>query len=156
MIHILYASETGNAESIAEDAEKALTQAGHLVRLLDMDEVQVKDLKEVQFCLAVVSTWGDGDPPSTGEDFFMELENSAESLAHLSFCVYALGDTGYDYFCQFGKNLEKELLEHGAKRALPLVENDVDFEENFDTWISQVKALIESGNFSASEEAATA
>lgn len=155
MIYILYASETGNAESIAEDAELFLSKAGIESRLLDMDDAQVKDLEATKICLAVVSTWGDGDPPSTGEDFFTELQDSPTSLAHMSFCVYALGDLGYDQFCQFGKDLEAEFLAHGAHKALPLVENDVDFEENFDTWISQVKQLIEGGKFSASEEAAT-
>ncbi|MEM1296096.1 MAG: flavodoxin domain-containing protein [Verrucomicrobiota bacterium] len=142
MIHLIYASETGNAQSIAEDAEAHFKNQGHRVRLLDMDDLQLKDLETIDVLLAAVSTWGDGDPPSTGEDFFSDLQGSDIPLSHVRFSVYALGDTAYDEFCQFGKDLDAELSRLGARQMLPVVENDVDFEENFDSWLEDLNPLI--------------
>ena len=69
MIHIVFASETGNAESVAEDAAKHFEGKGQRVRLLDMDDLRVKDLETIDLLLISASTWGEGEPPSTGYDF---------------------------------------------------------------------------------------
>tara|TARA_R110002096_G_scaffold199271_17_gene383131 strand:+ start:4002 stop:4484 length:483 start_codon:yes stop_codon:yes gene_type:complete len=143
MIHLIYASETGNAQSIAEDAEVHFKNQGHRVRLIDMEDLQLKDFETMDILLAAVSTWGDGDPPCSAEDFFSELQSSDEPLSHVRFAVYALGDTAYDSFCQFGKDLDAELARHGARQLLPVLENDVDFEENFDSWLEDLDAFMD-------------
>ena len=71
------------------------------------------------------------------------MQDSDADRSHVRFSVYALGDTDYDEFCLFGKDLDLELSKRGAKRLIPLVENDVDFEENFDSWIGDLEVELE-------------
>ncbi|MEM7147806.1 MAG: flavodoxin domain-containing protein [Verrucomicrobiota bacterium] len=69
-ITIIYATETGNAESLAEDAQGRLEGLGHVVALHDLGDIVVSDLEGVEICLGIVSTWGEGDPPTEAEPFF--------------------------------------------------------------------------------------
>ena len=53
----------------------------------------------------------------------------------LGFAVCGLGDSGYDIFNGFGKNLESELIRLGATAITARVDCDIDFEELSDPWI---------------------
>ncbi|MEM0970047.1 MAG: flavodoxin domain-containing protein [Verrucomicrobiota bacterium] len=143
MIHILFASETGNAEEIARDTQKHLRRLGHETTVLDMDDSRVTDLDGMNLCLAVVSTWGEGEPPSTGEDFYEELlDTPSDRFSKLKFSVYALGDRSYEDFCQFGHDLDAALHARGAQRVLPVVENDSDPEECFEDWLAALEGHL--------------
>ena len=84
MIHITYASETGNAESLAEDTATQLSNAGFETTLSNLEDFTPEKLTEVNTLLSVVSTWGDGDPPTEAEDFYLDLkDNQSLSLSHL-------------------------------------------------------------------------
>ncbi|MEM7010670.1 MAG: flavodoxin domain-containing protein [Verrucomicrobiota bacterium] len=145
MITVLYATETGTAEGVAEEAVNALNDADHETELKDIGDIEVGDLKDMEYAFAVVSTWGEGDPPSDAEDFFEELKNEDPmGLENMRFAVLALGDTAYEDFCQFGKDLEAELQRHGAKKVVDRVDCDLDYEEPSERWIeSVVKAMGE-------------
>ena len=47
----------------------------------------------------------------------------------MKFGVLALGDTGYDEFCQAGKLIDMRLEQLGATRLVDRVDCDVDFED---------------------------
>ena len=143
MITILYATETGTAESLAEEASDGLTKLGLDVAVKDIGDMEVADLQEIRYLVAIVSTWGEGDPPSDAEDFFEEFrESDPIGLGSTKFCVLALGDTNYDDFCQFGKNLDAELERHGAVRMLSRVDCDVDYELPFELWLEEAGKLL--------------
>ena len=82
----------------------------------------------------IISTWGEGDPPSEAEDFCNDLYEGegVPDLAHLDFAVCGLGDTGYDVFCGCGKDVDAALEKHGATRFIDRVDLDVDFDDDFD------------------------
>ncbi|MEM8954141.1 MAG: flavodoxin domain-containing protein [Verrucomicrobiota bacterium] len=138
-ITIIYATETGNAESLAEEAQERLEGLGHVVAMHDMGDIAVSDLEGVGICLGITSTWGEGDPPTEAEPFFEELKgDDARGWAAMRYSVLGLGDRDYPDFCQCGKDLDAELERHGAQRFYPFVECDVDYEEPFAKWLDGV------------------
>ncbi|MEM7217300.1 MAG: flavodoxin domain-containing protein [Pseudomonadota bacterium] len=70
----------------------------------------------------IVSTHGEGKPPTRAVAFFASLQNAAINLAGVQFAVLALGNRSYEYFCAFGKALHARLIGLGAAARVPLVE----------------------------------
>ncbi len=148
-IKVVYATETGNAEDLAKDAVRRLRERGFdLGNAISLGDVGLGFFGETDLLLAVVSTWGDGEPPSEAEDFHHQLTGSAPlALDHLHFAVLALGDTSYDQFCQYGKELDAELERHGAKRLHERIDCDIDYDDYFEAWLASIlqrlSALVE-------------
>ncbi|OKP93186.1 reductase [Paenibacillus sp. P3E] len=142
-VTILWASQTGNAEDAAIDCAKKLQQAGYDVQLVNMNHYAVSDLTANRFVLFIASTFGAGDPPDNGESFFQSLKaENAPQLQDLHYAVLAFGDSNYDLFCGFGRNLDTRLAELGAQRLLDCAHCDTDFQEQVDAWTNDISALL--------------
>ena len=61
--------------------------------------------------------------------------STAPRLEGVSYGVLALGDTGYDEFCQAGKLFDIRLEQLGATRVVTRTDCDVDFEAHAAEWI---------------------
>lgn len=143
MITILYATMTGNSRECAEKAAAALTKAGLPVETHDLAKYNPRDFLNVRMLLLPVSTWGEGEPPDDAVslfDFVKDLE--APALAHLSYAIFALGDTSYDEFCKCGRDFDEMLEARGARRILDRVDNDVDFMEALDKWCVDIVPAV--------------
>jgi sulfite reductase (NADPH) flavoprotein alpha-component len=139
---ILFASESGNAERLAQDAAKLARKSGFRPRLLDFADLDVADLPGAGRLIVVASTWGEGDPPARAARAYRELMASeAPRLEGLTYGVLALGDTAYAEFCAVGKAIDARLAVLGAVRAVERVDCDLDFEKPAAAWI---KNTIES------------
>ncbi|MGG3178093.1 sulfite reductase subunit alpha [Priestia megaterium] len=146
-ITILWASQTGNAEGVANDCAKKLQEAGHNIRLVSMDSYSITDLSEERMVLVIASTFGAGDPPDNGESFWQSLQtDNAPRLQDLSYAVLAFGDSSYDLFCGFGRNLDTRLEQLGAKRLRDRIDCDTDFEEQVDEWTYSIEKALKEGN----------
>lgn len=133
---ILYGTQTGNAEWIADQAKDTAAELGFDVTLADMGEATLDQLAAAQSLLVVVSTYGEGEMPDDAEDFWLEVAgDSAPRLEALRYAVCGLGDSIYDGFCQAAKNFDGRLHELGATRVVERVECDVDFQKPADEWI---------------------
>lgn len=140
---VLYGSETGNGQGLAETVAGNAKALGLQVRLSDMADYKVRRLKEEQDLLLVCSTHGEGDPPQGAADFFDYLESrKAPRLDQLRFSVLALGDSTYERYCEAGRRLDRRLEELGARRLAPRVDCDVDYEESAGGWTAKVLAGI--------------
>ncbi|MCP5535833.1 MAG: assimilatory sulfite reductase (NADPH) flavoprotein subunit [Akkermansiaceae bacterium] len=139
---VLYGTESGNCEELAEQVFKTARQNGFKPSVLNMADAKLADLKDAGSLLVVVSTWGDGEPPEAAEGFYNELMATDISLAGVEFSVCALGDTSYDQFCQTGKDIDARLEKLGAVRVAERVDCDVDFEEPFAAWNKDVWAKL--------------
>ena len=144
-ITLLYGSETGNAQGLAEIFEERLSNIGHNVTLKAMDEFKSKNLKNVEDLFIITSTQGEGDPPDNAAELHEFIHGrKAPKLEGVRFSVLALGDQTYEFFCQTGKDFDKKLEELGAERLYERVDCDVDYEEDAEKWMANVINTIDS------------
>ena len=145
-LHILFGSQTGNSESLANDAAASAKSHGLLPVVKSMDEVDVNQLAKMEYLLIITSTYGEGAMPDNAEMLWEAASSDdAPRMDNLNFSVLALGDTSYDLFCQAGIDWDNRLLELGAKRLYDRVDCDVDFEAHAEKWISEVVPLMAEG-----------
>jgi sulfite reductase (NADPH) flavoprotein alpha-component len=136
---IVYGSQTGNGRRIAERLGRAAEAAGLAVRVFAARDYPLKDLAGERLLTVVISTHGDGDPPDDARGFVEHLTGKrAPKLDGLAYAVLALGDSSYPKFCETGRQVDERLTALGARRLLPRVECDVDFERLAAQWLEQV------------------
>jgi len=139
---ILYGTESGNSEKLADRAAKEAKKKGIATTVKNMADFSPADLAKHRNLLVVVSTWGDGEPPDTATKFCKAFMASEEKLTDLRFSVCSLGDTSYEKFCQIGKDFDAKLEALGAQRLTPRVDCDVDYEDAFTDWLSSTLTAL--------------
>ncbi|WP_353189515.1 assimilatory sulfite reductase (NADPH) flavoprotein subunit [Pandoraea pnomenusa] len=140
---ILYGSQTGHAQEVAEHAKARAAAAGFKVDLFAMGDYKASRLKNDKLLLVAVSTQGEGEPPDDARDFYDFLHGEkAPKLDGTRFAVLGLGDSSYEKFCQAGKDFDARLAALGAERLVPRVDSDVDYDAPAERWIEDaVEAL---------------
>ena len=132
---ILYGTESGNAESLAEQTLEKANKLGFKAKISNMAEISLATLKKADNLLVIVSTWGEGDPPETAADFYEAfMADSAPKLDPINYSVLALGDTSYEHFCKIGKDFDARLESLGGNRLFERKDCDVDFDDDFAEW----------------------
>ncbi|GAB3064637.1 assimilatory sulfite reductase (NADPH) flavoprotein subunit [Virgibacillus ainsalahensis] len=138
-VTILFGSETGNAQAVAEDMVQKLEEKNTKVTISALDDFKPKNLKKVQDLLIVTATHGEGEPPDNALSFYETLYGrKAPKLDDVRFSVLSLGDQSYEFFCQTGKDFDKRFEELGGERLYPRVDCDVDFDEDAAEWMNGV------------------
>lgn len=138
-ITILYGSQTGNCEKLAEQVHRRAQDKGLAAQMYCMADFSKARLKKAAHLLVIVSTHGEGDPPDNAREVY-ELLNGpkAPPLKDTRYSVLALGDSSYENFCQTGKDFDARLETLGARRIHPRADCDVDFEGPAGQWIDAV------------------
>ena len=139
---VLFGTESGNSESLADRAVKEAKKRGFQASMRNMAECAPADLAGMPNLLVIVSTWGDGEPPETATTFYKDFMACDTSLADVRFSVCALGDTSYEKFCQTGKDIDSKLQVLGAHRVAARQDCDVDFEEDFCGWLDRALTAL--------------
>jgi sulfite reductase (NADPH) flavoprotein alpha-component len=140
---ILYGTETGNSRELAKALAAAVDERGLVATLSDLSAYKVRQLKDEQDLLFVVSTYGEGDPPQPAVGFFEFLEGPrAPQLKGVRYSVLALGDSTYEKYCAAGKRIDARLEELGATRLAPRLDCDIDFEEPAGEWSAMLVDLL--------------
>ena len=132
---VLYGTESGNSETLADRAVKEAKKRGFQATMKNMSDATAADIAKWSNLLVIVSTWGDGEPPETATSFYKEFMSTDGALAAVRYSVCALGDTSYEKFCQTGKDIDARLATLGAVRVNERQDCDVDYEEAFATWL---------------------
>lgn len=154
-ITVLYGSETGNAQGVAEMFGERLQGLGYTVEVKGMDEIKPRNIKKVEDLFIVTATHGEGDPPDNAIELHEFLHGrKAPKLEGVRFSVLALGDQSYDHFCQTGKDFDAKLEELGAERLYERIDCDVDYDEDAEKWIAKVIDALneETGSTAQAEE----
>jgi sulfite reductase (NADPH) flavoprotein alpha-component len=140
---VLYATQSGNARSVAEQLADQLQESGYSPRLVSAENYRPRDLAKEKLLIVVISTQGEGEPPESAYGLFKHLESKrSASLSDLHYAIFGLGDSSYDQYCEAGKTLDRLLDEHGAKRLLDRVDADVDFQQQAETWQQQIQQQV--------------
>lgn len=142
-VTILVATQTGNAQQVAEQLKSALEAQAIEVTLKNVSDIKVKALSKLSHLILVSSTHGEGEPPDTAAAFYKALFSAkAPQLPELNYAVFGLGDRSYDQFCQTSVDFDARFAELGATRLLPRVEADVEFQPLADEWVVSVRDTL--------------
>ncbi len=142
-VEVLFGTQTGNAGDLAEQLAGALHGAGLGANVTELDAAGVERLLDSSHVIVITSTYGEGEMPDNAELFWEALvDPGTPRLEHLKYSVLALGDSGYDHFCQAGKDIDLRLEQLGARRLAARVDCDIEFEEPAEHWLSEITALL--------------
>ena len=140
-LHILFGSQSGNAEGLAAKIGKRAEAFGLASTVHDMDGFDLSSLSSMTRVLVVCSTWGEGEQPDNAEELWQSANgDGAPSLSNMHFSVCALGDTSYELFCESGKEWDKRFEELGGTRLVDRVDCDVDYDSPSAVWTESVLA----------------
>ncbi|MBO9043883.1 sulfite reductase subunit alpha [Curtobacterium flaccumfaciens] len=138
-IDVLFGTQTGNAEFLADELVAGAKARGLGGRASALDAVTPEQLAEMSHVLVVTSTYGEGEMPDNAGLFWDAVQASTvPRLEGLQYAVLGLGDTSYDEFCQAGKLLDTRFEQLGATRIHDRVDCDVDFEDPAALWTAAV------------------
>ncbi len=139
LLNIIYASETGNGEALANLLASKAKQQGINAELVSLDNFRPASLRKLKNVAFVMSTHGEGDPPDEAIELFEYLASErAAKLPELNYRVLALGDRSYQYFCEAGRKLDELLQQLGAQAFGQRLECDVDYSASANTWNDEV------------------
>ncbi|MEM1058064.1 MAG: flavodoxin domain-containing protein [Verrucomicrobiota bacterium] len=149
-VTVLFATQTGTAEELAERSVEELKTAGFEAEAVNLCDYSVDQLREAGTVLVVAATWGEGEPPDDCVDFTEAFTEASDlDLSQQRYAVLALGDTAYDEFCGYGKILDDAFEKHGATRLKAREDCDLDQDERFPAWIGSVIEALKAAPASA-------
>ncbi|WP_395775145.1 sulfite reductase flavoprotein subunit alpha [Agrobacterium pusense] len=138
VLNILFGTQTGNSEALAMDIAAAARTQGMQPAVMALDDVSMERLGSMKRVIVVTSTYGEGEMPDNAQLFWEALAaDGAPRLEAMNFAVLALGDTGYDGFCQAGKLIDTRFEQLGGKRMKTRIDCDIDFEDAAAAWIDE-------------------
>lgn len=153
-VTLLYGSQTGNSQGLAEKYAVALKANNVEVTVTSLAKFKPNNLKKITNLLLVVSTHGEGEPPDQAIQFYEFLHSKrAPKLEHLHFSVLALGDSSYEFFCKTGQDFDEQFEKLGATRIVPRTDCDIDYDEAAANWFTAVQqALLQHTNTATKTE----
>lgn len=169
-ILLVFGTDTGNTEEVAEKIQEQFSESGQVVEIIDVTDCSADRISEAELCIFGIPTWDFGGIQADWEDFKEELE--AAELGGKKVALYGLGDQfGYgDFFIDAVGWLHEIIQPMGAdikgywpvegyefteSRALSpcktyfyglAVDDDQQFEqtdERVSSWVQQILAEFE-------------
>lgn len=132
---ILYGSETGNAQDVAEELGRLVERLHFLTRVSDMNSVDISTLFQYTFTIFAISTTGQGDIPANAGGFWKSLLRRRlppDYLQEINFTTFGLGDSSYPKFNWAARKLHKRLSQLGAREIYSRGEADEQHPEGLD------------------------
>ncbi|EMC99133.1 hypothetical protein BAUCODRAFT_31441 [Baudoinia panamericana UAMH 10762] len=146
---VLYGSETGNAQDVAEEVGQLIERLRFNTSVLDLDSIQLRDLVKPTIVIFAVSTTGQGDFPQNARKFWKALLSSALKpglLRKVRFASFGLGDSSYPQYNVVHRLLHGRLLHLGAKSFCDRGEGNEQHPEGHSAglreWIVALKASL--------------
>ncbi|KAL6719156.1 Sulfite reductase [NADPH] subunit beta [Lecanora helva] len=138
---ILFASDNGNAESLAKRLGNRGKARGLKTMVMAMDDYPVEDLSGEDNVVMITSTAGQGEFPQNGRSFWEVIKANAEiDLSSIRYTVFALGDSHYwprkedkIYYNKPGKDLDARIAFLGGKRLIDIGLGDDQDPDNYQT-----------------------
>ncbi|WP_185870847.1 diflavin oxidoreductase [Blattabacterium cuenoti] len=138
-ISLVYGTETGNAKNLSFDIYQKAKKEKFKFKIISLDQYRLSDLEDENYLLIIISTHGDGEPPSSAKSFFDFIHQKKNiNLKKLKYAVLALGDKSYPLFCKAGEDIDKRLHALGATRIIPLCKCDTNYEIESEKWFINI------------------
>lgn len=113
---ILYGTESGNAELVAEDLAAEL-EGDREVQVYDMTDFDISDFTAEHFYLVVCSTHGDGELPGGAKPLLEALVTGEPDLSGIRYAMFGLGNSTYETYSQGSEIIDRKLTALGAERV---------------------------------------
>ncbi|GIY84929.1 NADPH-dependent diflavin oxidoreductase 1 [Caerostris extrusa] len=146
---ILFGTQTGNAEDVADRIGRYVTRMHCKAQVININDFPVTSLVHESLAIFVCSTTGNGEFPDNMKSFwkFMLRKNlPINSLCHMNFCVFGLGDSSYEKFNVVSKKLNKRLLQLGAVELIPLTlgddQHELGYDAALDPWLLKLNNIL--------------
>ena len=138
---ILFASDNGNAESLANRLGSRGKARGLKTMVMAMDDYPLEDLPGEENVVLITSTAGQGEFPQNGRGFWEAIKDNAElDLSRINYTVFALGDSHYwprkedkRYYNKPGKDLDVKVAFLGGKRLIDIGLGDDQDPDSYQT-----------------------
>jgi MioC protein len=115
-VRVMYGTESGNAEMVADEIVDAFAERGIAAASVDLTDVDVATLAPAHV-LIVSSTYNEGDLPASAEPFVEALNSEGPDLTGLRFAAFGLGDSTYEHYNNGIEQLRQLLLGLGAEQV---------------------------------------
>ena len=149
---ILYGSQTGCAQEVAEEVGEMARRRFFNPRVMAMDayaQAHLDDLDEEPLVFFVASTTGEGTCPDNMAKFWRFLlrrDLPRDSLSRMCFSVFGLGDSSYSKFNAVARRLNARLLQLGAtavhERGLGDDQSTHGFLSDLDPWLQALWPVV--------------
>lgn len=139
-VYITYASEGGNAQSLAEDFAKRCDSLSIQANILPLNELPSQGFAKSRL-ICFVSTTGNGEFPTNGKHF-LSSDAFQQNLDSLEYALFALGNRSYSKFCGAGKMLLQALQSENAQSMTQPVFADTEFHSIYANWALEVLAEL--------------
>ncbi|TCD66631.1 NAPDH-dependent diflavin reductase [Steccherinum ochraceum] len=126
-VTILYATETGTAQDVAERLAHHCRRLHLTPKVFSVDAYSPEDIISETFIIFIISTTGSGKEPRSLTPLWTMLLRSDlpnDLFEDLDFAVFGLGDTAYEKFCWPAKLLSRRLVTLGAQEICERGEGD--------------------------------
>ncbi|GAB7346013.1 hypothetical protein MBLNU457_4785t1 [Dothideomycetes sp. NU457] len=143
---ILYGSETGNAQDVAEEIGRLTQRLRFETTVLDLDSIEILDLLKHTIVIVALSTTGQGEFPQNARSFWRVLLSRrlrAGVLKRVNFTTFGLGDSSYPRYNVAHRMLHGRMLQLGAQLFCQRGEGNEQHPEGhsagFREWIVDLK-----------------
>lgn len=140
-VTILFASDNGNAESLAKRLGRRGRARGLKTMALAMDDYPLEDLSGEENVVLITSTAGQGEFPQNGRSFWDAIKDTGDlDLSQIKYTVFALGDSHYwprkedrIYYNKPGKDLDARIAFLGGKHLIEIGLGDDQDPDSYQT-----------------------
>ncbi|KAE9983281.1 hypothetical protein BLS_004703 [Venturia inaequalis] len=132
---VLYGSETGNAQDVAEDIGRLCERLRFSTHVAEMDSISLRQLLQPHLVIFAISTTGQGELPANAQSFWRLLRSvrlPPGCLQSVRFTSFGLGDSSYPKFNWAHRKLYNRLAQLGAQAISDRGESDEQHPEGID------------------------
>lgn len=124
---VVYASITGNNEEVAEIVNEELKRLKINSTLKEISITNAEEFENVDICVVCPYTYGEGDLPEEGMDFYDDLPNV--NLKGKIFGCAGSGDTYYEQFATAVDDFADAFIKAGATKGAENLKIDLAVDE---------------------------
>ncbi|KAK2153298.1 hypothetical protein LSH36_301g01010 [Paralvinella palmiformis] len=149
-ILLLFGTEYGFSEEIAKKLfdricllESKNGQLPWQPRVVNAKQYECIDFSREHVLFVVISTAGDGIPPTEARHFSSWLLAYSGDLSHIKYSVLALGDSNYPHFCRTGITVDRRLSELHSQQIVPCHKVDMEDWDVINRWTEQIITCLD-------------
>lgn len=143
-LSVLFASDGGQAESVAKRLTKRANARGLVANVCAFDDFSIDEVPQTENIVFITSTAGQGEFPQNGRQLWEQIKGATDiDLSSTKFSVFGMGDSEYwprkqdkIYYNKPARDLFNKLVSLGGVELVPLGLGD---DQDADGWSTEYK-----------------